>query len=36
MDQVDGYSDDTLMQDPRFRLAIALRERGLHDTPAGI
>lgn len=33
--QVHGYSDETLMQDQRFKLGIALREKGLLDTHAG-
>jgi chromosome segregation ATPase len=33
---VHGYSSDTLFKDKRFRLASELRDRGLHDTEAGL
>lgn len=33
---VHGYASDTLFNDKRFRLAAELRDRGLHDTPAGL
>jgi hypothetical protein len=29
---VDGYTTQTLMKDQRFRLGMALRDAGLHDT----
>ena len=33
---VSGYSDERLMEDPRFKLATVLREKGLHDTAYGL
>ena len=33
--QVHGYSDETIFKDSRFKVSMALKERGLLDTEAG-